>query len=251
VADRPYDKERLKHLIHYVIWKAGARPGFGATKLYKSAWFSEAKQFLLTGKSITGAPYIREKHGPIPRDGIILRNELAASGLIQQWKGTGGEWVFKALARPTAGVFNSAELQTIDFWITEIDKNHTASSISDLSHDYAWEIAAMKEPLPFTSFMASRGREPTDQETERLRDRAKELEEMSQTQVAWLHRYSNHLKRARNVFDTLDADEAIELARFDLKDALALLEEADDAIGISGVKDINALTYDKGLVGQG
>jgi len=73
---------------------------------------------------------------------------------------------------------------------------------------------------------------------------------MSQDQSAWLHRYSNHLKRARNVFDTLDADEAIELARFDLKDALSLLEVADDAVGVSGIKDINSLTYDEGLVGH-
>jgi hypothetical protein len=163
MADRPYDKERLKQLIHYVIWKAGARPGFGATKLYKSAWFSDAKRFLLTGRSITGAPYIREKHGPIPKDGIVVRNELASSGLIEQRKGTGGEWAFKALVKPLSTVFSPEELQTIDYWISE------------LSHDYAWEIATMHEPLPFVSFMASRGREPNDQEMVRLKNRAREL----------------------------------------------------------------------------
>lgn len=175
MADRAYNRERLKHLIHYVIWVAGRRAGFGATKLYKVAWFADAKQFLLTGQSITGAPYIREKHGPLPRDGIILRNELAAARKIEQWRGTGGEWVFKALEPPTPNVFDRDEMQTIDFWIKEIDGKHTATSISELSHDYAWEIAALKEPLPFTSFMASRGREPNEQETERLRSRAREL----------------------------------------------------------------------------
>jgi hypothetical protein len=67
MADRIYDRNRLKNLIHYVIWVAGARANFGATKLYKIAWFSDARQFVLSGKSITGAPYLREKHGPIPR----------------------------------------------------------------------------------------------------------------------------------------------------------------------------------------
>lgn len=73
---------------------------------------------------------------------------------------------------------------------------------------------------------------------------------MSQDRTAWLHRYSDYLKRARNVFDTLDADEAIAMARFDLKDALSLLEMADDAIGVAGIKDINALTYDEGFIGH-
>lgn len=68
---------------------------------------------------------------------------------------------------------------------------------------------------------------------------------MSSYRAAWLHRYSNYLKRARNVFDTLDADEAIAEARFDLKDALRLLEIADEAIDVSGVTDINTFTYDE------
>lgn len=74
---------------------------------------------------------------------------------------------------------------------------------------------------------------------------------MSEHQAAWLHRYSNYLKRARNVFDTLDADEAIAMARFDLEDALQLLEIADDAVLVSGIEDINALTYDERLLRQG
>lgn len=175
MADRQYDRERLKHLLHYVIWEAGRRAGFGAVKLYKVAWFADARRFLLTGQSITGAEYIREKHGPIPREGIVLRNQLASSRKIEQWRGTGGEWVFKAIEPPVPNVFDRDELQTIDFWVKEIDGKHTATSISDLSHDYAWEIAGMKERLPFTSFMASRGREPNPQEVSRLRDRAKEL----------------------------------------------------------------------------
>lgn len=175
MADRPYDRERLKHLFHYVIWGADARAGFGATKLYKVAWFSDARRFVLTGQSITGAPYIREKHGPIPRDGMIVRNELAAERAIEQWRGTGGEWVFKGLTPPARNVFHPDELKEIDIWIKEIDGKHTATSVSDFSHDYAWEIADMKEPLPFYSILASRSREPTEAEAARLRNKAKEL----------------------------------------------------------------------------
>lgn len=74
---------------------------------------------------------------------------------------------------------------------------------------------------------------------------------MSDHRAAWIHRYSNYLLHARNVFDTLDADEAIAEARFDLKDALRLLEIADEAIDVSGVADINSFTYDERLFRQG
>jgi hypothetical protein len=98
--DRTYEPARLKSLIHYVIGVAGARPYFGAVKLYKTLWFSDAKRFVLSGTSITGAPYIREKFGPVPRDGMRLRNELETEGAIRQWqndKGGSLGWKFKAL----------------------------------------------------------------------------------------------------------------------------------------------------------
>lgn len=175
MADRPYDRDRLKHLFHYVIWAAGARAGFGATKLYKVAWFADARRYVLTGQSITGAPYMREKHGPIPREGIVVRNELAKERAIEQWRGTGGEWVFKAITPPMPNVFDRDELKEINYWIKEIDKNHTATSVSDFSHDYGWEIARMHEPLPFHSILAGRGRDPDEGEMGRLKSRAKEL----------------------------------------------------------------------------
>lgn len=73
MSDRAYDRSRLKSLVHYVIWAADAHPKFGATKLNKIAWFSDARRFVLSGQSITGSPYIREKHGPVPRDIMIVR----------------------------------------------------------------------------------------------------------------------------------------------------------------------------------
>lgn len=175
MADRAYDIDRLKNLIYLVIWEAGARANFGATKLYKVAWFSDARQFVLNGELITGAPYVREKFGPIPKDGIVVRNRLAKERAIEQWRGTGGEWVFKALAPPDSNMFTREELGTIRYWVDHIDKDHTATSISDLSHDYGWDIAKIGEALPFHAFLASRGREPNAEERSRMRAKAREL----------------------------------------------------------------------------
>jgi hypothetical protein len=58
------DLEKLKHLIHYVAWKAGKRDWFGATKLYKVLWFADARQLVLTKKPITDcAPRIAAGEG--------------------------------------------------------------------------------------------------------------------------------------------------------------------------------------------
>lgn len=164
MKDREYDREKLKSLFHYVISTAGARAGFGATKLYKVAWFSDAKSYVMTGRSITRSPYIREKHGPIPKDGIILRNELVREGKIKQWRGTSNEWVFSSTLPPIINSFTQEELKEIKYWIKHIDEDYTALSISEQSHDYGWEIAEMKELLPFYSILAQRLREPSEEE---------------------------------------------------------------------------------------
>jgi hypothetical protein len=176
--DRPYEPQRLKNLIHYVIQVAGARPHFGAVKLYKTLWFSDARRFVLTGMSITGAPYIREKYGPLPRDGMRFRNELASDGAIRQWqndKGGALGWHFKSLSNPDIAWIDLVEKEEVDRWIKVISDKHTAESISDESHDYGWQIAKMGERLPFISVLAERAREPSGDEMKWARERAKAL----------------------------------------------------------------------------
>ncbi|PZV37480.1 Panacea domain-containing protein [Mesorhizobium kowhaii] len=178
MTDRAYDKSRLKSLIHYVIWAAGARPNFGATKLYKIAWFADARRFVLSGQSITGAPYIREKHGPIPRHGMAIREELVKDGAIQQWQDRQRDfsnWKFKALVPPNVNAFTSEEKSVIDYWIKHIDEDHTAASISEQSHNYGWEIARMGEVIPFHSLLAERVREPNDEELEWAKQAVKRI----------------------------------------------------------------------------
>jgi hypothetical protein len=175
MTDRTYDIERLKSLIHYVVSVAGARANFGAVKLNKVLWFSDARCFVLYGASITGAPYQRQKYGPIPRDGMAARDHLVAENAISQWRGTGGEWVFKALVKPSMNFMNGNEKAQVDYWIRHIDADHTAATISEESHDYGWDIAKIGENLPFHSVLAQRVRSPNSGEMEWAKSRAKEL----------------------------------------------------------------------------
>src|SRR5581483_6980354 len=82
---------------------------------------------------------------------------------------------FMALYKPDVSMFSGVEMQAIDYWTDYIDKQHTATSISERSHDYVWQIAKMGEELPLYVYRVNRIPEPTDEDVERLKRRAKEL----------------------------------------------------------------------------
>lgn len=173
-----FDRDRLKKLAHYVIAKGSGKDGFGATKLYKVMWFAEARSHVLRGDSISGATYIRREHGPVPELGMQIRNELAQEGLISQKlvdRGNYKEWSFVNRANPDTSFMTKEQRQDVDYWFRHIDEDHTAASISDESHNYAWEIAEMGEPLPFFALLSERVREPSDSELEEARKDARDL----------------------------------------------------------------------------
>jgi len=168
------DIEKLKRLIHYVAWKAGKKDWFGATKLYKVLWFADARHFVLTKKPITGAVYIREKYGPVPKHGLVAMRQLQAEGAINVSK-EGKLTRVVALKEPDTLLFTNDELKIVNYWVERIDKDHTANSISEQSHDYVWDIAKMGEELPLYAILANRIREPSEEELGQLRHRAEEM----------------------------------------------------------------------------
>ncbi len=149
--------------IHYVIWKAGNRPNFGATKLNKVLWFSDARMYVMHKHSITGATYIREKHGPVPKPFVPARQDLIKEGKIEVWK-DGKLTRFRAKSVPDMTPFSNAETQLIDQWIETIDKEHNDESISEKTHDYGWQIAVEGEEIPLIAILAERVRQPNDDE---------------------------------------------------------------------------------------
>jgi hypothetical protein len=169
-----YDTTRLKKLVHYVAWTAGKRDWFGAVKLNKVLWFADARNFVLKGKPITGAVYIREKCGPIPKHMLVVQKELEKEGKIKVASQGQLKRVI-ALVPPDVSEFAADELKEVKYWIEHIDESHSAASISEESHDYAWDIARMGEEIPMHAILASRIRQPNDEELADFKKRAKEL----------------------------------------------------------------------------
>lgn len=164
-----FDKEKFKTLVLYVIWRTADVRDFGSTKLNKALWFSDARAFEAFGKAVTGETYIREKFGPVPQHILPVLDELQSEGLIQAWREPYFEFEiarYRAHQPPDMSAFSADELGIIDWWIKHIAEEHTAASISEASHDYAWKIAKFGERLPYQAFLARRIRQPHDDEIE-------------------------------------------------------------------------------------
>jgi hypothetical protein len=163
------DFEKFKQAVHYVVWKAGNKPGFGAVKLNKALWFAEARVYMLFGYQMTGATYIREKYGPVPRAMMPAQKSLQDEGVVEVWK-DGKQTRFRTKTSPDMSQFKKEEMDALDFWIKEIAEEHTAESISEKSHDYAWEIAKMGEEIPLYALLTTRMRDPKEDELEWARN---------------------------------------------------------------------------------
>jgi hypothetical protein len=173
-----FDHNKFKALLHYIVWKAGDKDGFGATKLYKVLWFSDARAYQLEGRPITGETYVREKFGPMPRHGLSIIDELEKEGAIQV---STGDYFGKAIRHfhstrlPDRLSLTEAQRGIVEYWIKNIADEHTAQSISEQSHDYAWEIAKLGEEIPYHAIFGTRIRDPEGEELKWASDRAKEL----------------------------------------------------------------------------
>jgi hypothetical protein len=173
-----FDRGKFKALLHYVVWKAGKIQGFGATKLYKVLWFADARAYMLLNESITGEAYIREKYGPLPKHALSVIDELQVEGAIRVSSGLFFNKKirhFESLRTPDKLSITDKQREIVDYWIRHISTEHTAESISEQSHDYAWEIARLGEEIPYRAIFANRIRDPKGEELEWASHRAKEL----------------------------------------------------------------------------
>jgi len=65
---------------------------------------------------------------------------------------------FWALEEPEYKLLSAEQIATLAVYTRAICNNHIAASISDTTHNAAWELAAMGEEIPFAAFMGAGGR---------------------------------------------------------------------------------------------
>lgn len=158
-------EQKFKTAVHYICARSKDPSRLGATKLNKILFASDVVSYLSTGKPITGHKYKKMQFGPVPCEILNTLSALQAEGKIAvgQSKYHGFEKKdYVSLCDPDLAALDKDEIDLINFMIDEICDNHTATSISELTHDIVWDSAAMGEEIPLYAFLAAKVGVPSD-----------------------------------------------------------------------------------------
>lgn len=146
------EQDRTEPVAHYVIARADPNK-LGAVKLNKVMWFADLEAYRRFGKTITGqCSYEKRQHGPVPNNIVrairhLEQNELIATRTVPTFGGMERrEHVW--LKNPDVSVFSPHEVDILNEAINWVCDQHTAKSISELSHDTLWEQAEIGEQIP-------------------------------------------------------------------------------------------------------
>ena len=151
---------RFEEAVHFVV--SITKPEeLGRTKLAKALFFADLEAYRRTGKPITGAIYEKRQHGPMPRQLYEAIDRLDATGKIAKGHGQHfgyAQHQFWSREEPELKSLAGVDVAILASWTRHICENHTAASISDLSHNAAWHLADFGEHIPFAAYLAASGR---------------------------------------------------------------------------------------------
>ena len=153
-----FNKEKFKTLVHYICARCIDPTKLGATKLNKILWYSDITSYRFYGKSITGEIYKKHQFGPVPEHITSVIQELEKDKYIIIREGTfysRSKKDYISLKNPDISNFTSKEISLIDEFIYTICNDHTAKSISQLTHNEIWELADIGEEIPYYAIWAS------------------------------------------------------------------------------------------------
>ncbi|MDF1589609.1 MAG: Panacea domain-containing protein [Gammaproteobacteria bacterium] len=171
------DTNKFKSLVHYVCHQTTEKPEkLGATKLNKVLWFSDLLSYIDTGKSITDEVYVKRQFGPVPKNILNTLNELIDEKAIAVQQHSFHGFIQKhhlSLKDANDSFMDETEKSIVNDVMNAICENHTANSISHLTHTDLWDMAEDGEELPhYTAFSISAGT-LTDQDLEWANDKVK------------------------------------------------------------------------------
>ena len=152
----------FKSLVHYICDKTSYESSkFGSVKLNKTLWFSDLFAYLNYGEPITDAVYVKRQYGPAPSNILPVLRELEGESkiMVKKIPFYGYTQTFHlSQKKADSTFFGEGRKILVDSVLEQIVKDHTASSISDLSHSEIWEMAEYGEEIPFyTVFSLSPG----------------------------------------------------------------------------------------------
>jgi hypothetical protein len=146
--------DKFKALVHYICHRMSDDPArLGLTKLNKILWYSDVWMYKKRGLPITGegTQYIKQAWGPVAKSLLPVLTDLHRDQIVvgRREEYPGGTHVkFFSLEEPDLSDFSAEEISIIEYVIDQICYEHTAKSISDLSHDLTWRMHEIGEKMP-------------------------------------------------------------------------------------------------------
>ncbi|MDR3714363.1 MAG: Panacea domain-containing protein [Puia sp.] len=158
-----FKRTTFKSLVQYVCSRCQDNPSrLGATKLNKVLWYVDTGHFLKTGKSLTGARYVKRQHGPVPAAIPAIIDELVAERKlhvrdVQFYEYDKKEYITLEEPDDIDSIFSASDIRDIDRIIDSVCDTHTAKSISLKTHNEPWQMAEIGEDLPIFTVLARTG----------------------------------------------------------------------------------------------
>lgn len=156
-----FNREKFKSLVHYVCWRCMDDPSkLGAVKLNKILWLADFTAYYQSGEPITGARYVKRQFGPVPSaikpalraladESRVVTREVPFHGYAKV--------EYEVLEDADPSIFTSDQLEIVDEIIRVVRDEHTAKSISAISHDHIWHAAEDGEEIPYFTIFAIPG----------------------------------------------------------------------------------------------
>lgn len=128
--------DKFKQVLLYVLEKVGAKPNIGMTALYKLLYFIDFDYYEKYEEQLMGLTYIRNHHGPTPREFVAVVDDMKKQGELEEVKSTYYTYEQKKfLPRTSANLtlFSAQELAHIDSELARLS-DKSAKELSELSH---------------------------------------------------------------------------------------------------------------------
>ena|SRR5579859_1009924 len=159
------NRAKMKALVHYVIAKSDP-VRLGAVRLNKILWYVDTLSYRAGGTSVTGGTYVKRQHGPVPQHVLSILGELEGeSAIVVRTSGRFGFNITEFMSRtdPDTSPLSAQDIELAEDLRKHICDDHTANSISALSHDQVWEAANIGETIPMEATLASAPGEVTNE----------------------------------------------------------------------------------------
>jgi hypothetical protein len=170
------DRRKLRELILYISKHGQSDPTYGSTLLSKALFFADFLAYAKYGNPITGAEYIREKHGPVPRPVRThprVLTEMVRAGdlrLRETPVPLRGKVITRItpvpLREPDLSIFSAEEIELVDQVIGTFE-GWPAGRISKYTHQLPqWHTVPLNETIPYELVFVAQDQRFTERETE-------------------------------------------------------------------------------------